>query len=87
MEALRDGQKPQAVNNSKILSSQVKQGDPANKHNDYKRDPEQSNHGQSKRDDPNLIEALLKPVEIVNYIPNQLLKKKKQKKKSKGLHL
>jgi hypothetical protein len=57
-----------------------------NRQNNYKQDDEQSNEYQSRIEGLNALEALLKPEQMNDYIPNQLLKKKKQKKQWNGLH-
>jgi len=84
LEQLRLEHKHEIFNVSQKQSNQIRHGD-ANKSHD-EQNQEQGNQYQSRIEGMSALELLLKPEQTDNHIPNQLLKKKKQKKQSRGLN-
>lgn len=85
LEQLRPEQKQETLNQSGSQPNQAGHGTSVKFEGEQNQ--EQGNQYKSGLEKLNALEVLLKPEEISNYIPTQLLKKKKQKKKSRGLHL
>lgn len=87
LEKLIPEQRQEALNQSQIPADQVRHGNDLTQQIEHKQNQEQGNQYQSTIERLNALEAFLKPEQTKDYIPNQLLKKKKQKKKSRGLHM
>lgn len=85
LEQLRPQQDREASQINQIQADQIRQGNAIKYQGEQNQ--EHGNQYQSGRERLNLLELLLKPQQTNDYIPNQLLKKKKQKKKSRGLGL
>ncbi len=85
LEQLRPEQKQEVSHISNIKLGPIRQENAIKYQSEQ--DQEQGNRYQSGIERLNALELLLKPEQKIDYIPNQLPKKKKQKKKSRGLHL
>jgi len=72
---------------SEFYSNHIRHGNDLTPQIEHKQNQEQSNQYESRIERLNALEALLKPEQTKDYIPNQLLKKKKQKKEWRGLRL
>ncbi len=54
---------------------------------ELKQGQEPDHEKEIRQEKGNVLELLLKPEYSNNYVPSELLKKKKQKKQSKGLRM
>lgn len=80
LEQLRPEQKQEAFNQSEIQSNQIRHGNDLTQQIEHKQNQEQGNQYQSRIERLNALEALLKPERTDDYVPYQLVKKKRQKK-------
>lgn len=87
LEQLGLDQKQDVLKLSQMQTNEVKQGQTGIQRKEHKQHEDQSNDYQKRIDGFNGLELLLKPEQTNNYVPKELLKKKRKKKQSRGLHM
>ncbi len=68
-------------------TDEIRHGNTLTLRQGYKQLQEQSHEEETMQEKENIVQVLLKPERSDNYLPNQLLQKKRKKKQFKGVHL
>jgi hypothetical protein len=85
LDQLRQEQKTEVVKLSQEQANGVKQGNAATFQREHKQGWEQNHEKENRQEKESLVELLLKPQQSNDFVPSQLLQKKRKKKQSKGM--
>ena len=87
LEQLGHQQRPEELKQNQVEPNKKRQANTGRPGKEFKQGQEQDHQKEIRQEKENVLELLLKPEQVNNYVPNQLLQKKKRKKQSEGLRV